>query len=311
MAERTNELTRGDEPPLGGTESLDPSDRAADSDDTGAIRADIRETRERMSDTLEEIGERLNPSHITEQVKQNVRDATIGRVENMARTAADRVSETGQTVTDTIRQNPITNTIRQNPIPAAMVGIGLGWLIASGRRQGSHTGERYTRTQYGYGGGSPYESGGYAGGTGGEPGTMERVRERAGEVGQSVKETAGGLANRAQETVGQVTTRAQDVAGTVAERSRYQARRLEDRFYENPLAIGAVTVALGLAAGLAVPTTRREVELMGDARDQLVDRAREVAQETKDKVQHVAERAVGEAQTAAKQTAREEGLTSG
>ena len=301
MAERMNEPTRGDATPLGATGRMEPIDRAADADDTGAIRADIQETRERMSDTLGEIGERLNPSHITEQVKQNVRDATIGRVENMARSAADRVNETRYTMMD---------TIRENPIPAAMVGIGLGWLFVSGRRQSPYAGERYTATEYGYAG-SPYGSDRYAGGSGGEPGTMERVRERAGEVGQNVKETAGGLANRAQETVGQVTSRAQDVAGTVAEQSRYQARRVEDRFYENPLAIGAVTVALGLAAGLAIPATQKEVELMGDARDQLVDRARDVAQETKDKVQHVAERAVGEAQTTAKEAAREEGLTSG
>ena len=125
------------------------------------------------------------------------------------------------------------------------------------------------------------------------------------------RDEAGGLADRAQEAAGQVATRAQDVAGTVAERTRYQARRVEDRFYENPLAIGAATLALGLAAGLAVPTTRREVELMGDTRDRLVDQVREVTQETKEKVQHVAERVMGEAQTTAKEAAREKGLTSG
>ena len=49
---------------------------------------------------------------------------------------------------------------------------------------------------------------------------------------------------------------------------------------------------------------------MGGARDQLVDRVREVAQETKDKVQHVAERVMDQAQTTGKEAAREEGLAS-
>ena len=297
MAERTDDLMRGDESPLART------DEDAGAADTGAMRAEIRDTRERMSDTLEEIGERLSPSHITEQVKNNVRDATIGRVENMARSAADRVNETRHTMMD---------TIRENPIPAAMVGIGLGWLVVNGRRQSSYSGGRYTEARYTYGGSQyePYESARYASGTSGEPGAVERVRERAGEIGQNVKETAGGLANRAQEAVGQATTRAQDVAGTVAQQTRHQARRVEDRYYENPLGLGAVTLALGLAAGLAIPTTRKEVELMGDARDQIVDRAREVAQEATSKVQNVAARVMDQAQTTAKETAREEGLTS-
>src|ERR671939_285741 len=126
MAERTDESMRGDERPLGRAED------AADAE-TAAIRAEIRDTRERMGDTIEEIGERLNPRHLKEQVKHDIREATIGRVENMAQSTADRVSQTRRTITD---------TVRENPIPAAMIGIGLGWLIWSGRaqgRQGSRT----------------------------------------------------------------------------------------------------------------------------------------------------------------------------
>ena len=105
--------------------------------DPAALRADIRETRERLGDTLEELGERLNPSllkhQVTQQVREHVRDATIGRVEHMARHAADRVSETRSTMID---------TIRENPIPAAMAAFGLGWLFMNRSRRPSYPGGR-------------------------------------------------------------------------------------------------------------------------------------------------------------------------
>src|SRR5688572_12085355 len=101
------------------------SDRLADMEGPSAIRADIQRTRERMGRTVEELGERLNPDRLKQQVKQNLHDATIGKAENMARNAAYRVDET--------RHNMMDN-IRDNPIPAAMVGIGLGWLLLNNRR---------------------------------------------------------------------------------------------------------------------------------------------------------------------------------
>src|SRR3712207_7251796 len=102
-------------------------------EDPAVIRAEIHETRERLGETIEEIGERLNPNRLKEQVKENIRDATIGRVETMASQAVERVSETRRT---------FVNTIRENPIPAAMVGVGLGWLFWNQRTQGSYAGTR-------------------------------------------------------------------------------------------------------------------------------------------------------------------------
>src|SRR3954464_190796 len=87
------------------------------------IQRDIEETRAEMSETIDALQERLNPAYLKEQVKEQVaeqvrhvkdtvRQATIGKVEQMV----DRVSDSGRTVGD---------TIRANPIPSALVGIGL------------------------------------------------------------------------------------------------------------------------------------------------------------------------------------------
>lgn len=311
MSERGADWRAGDE------YARDAGD-AGSTQDPAELRADIRETRERLGDTLEEIGARLNPRHIGEQVKENIRDATIGRVGHMARDAADRVNEVRYTMMD---------TIRDNPIPAAMVGIGLGWLFMNARRQGD------TRTAYGtapYAGSARYydERGGYvaAGPATGaaygtydessdEPGLAGRARERVGEAVHGAREGAGNVAHRAADAAHGVADRARGLASTVADTSRHQARRAEDLLHEQPLAVGAFALAIGLAAGFALPVTDREVEMMGDARDRVVDRVKEAAQETTGKVQAVAERVVSETQQTVKETAkeaaREQGLTGG
>jgi hypothetical protein len=113
----------------------------------------------------------------------------------------------------------------------------------------------------------------------------------------------------AQERAGQMTSQAQERAGQMAGQARYQARRVEDRFQqmlqENPLAVGAVAFALGAAIGLTVPATRKEHELMGEARDSLMQQAKSSAQDTLQRAQRVAE----EAQSAAKQEAQAQDLS--
>src|SRR5688572_28778585 len=84
-----------------------------DGEDPVALRADIDRTRRRISEDLDELGQRLNPQNVKAQIKDGVREATIGRVENMARQAGDGLMQ----------------TIKDNPLPAAMAGIGLAWLF--------------------------------------------------------------------------------------------------------------------------------------------------------------------------------------
>lgn len=346
MADRDDPYVRVDERVVMEVEAV------RDRQDPEAIRTDIHQTRERMSHTIEELSGRLNPEHLKAQVRENVREATIGRAEHMAHRAMGRVSET---------RNGMMDTLRDNPLPAALVGIGLGWLLWNGRRQHDDrfAGEaaypprdRYPQTGYRYGGTGYGETGygapGYgradfgswtgreaAGAYGGprytedDPGMVDRARSRASELGEVAREKAGDLTDTARDTVSGLADRTRDAAGDAAERARsaaealahqtrYRTHRLEDRFqdalYESPLVVGAAAVALGLAAGMSAPATRREVELMGATRDQLFDRAKEAASEAGEKVQAVAGRVAEEVQSTVKETAmqaaQEQGLTS-
>ncbi|MGZ3558651.1 MAG: hypothetical protein ACXU97_06025 [Thermodesulfobacteriota bacterium] len=63
---------------------------------------------------------------------------------------------------------------------------------------------------------------------------------------------------------------------------------------------------IGLAVGFSIPETRSEHELMGETKDKLLSRAKELARGKMEKVEHVAM----EAKRSAVEKAKEEGLLS-
>jgi gas vesicle protein len=113
-------------------------------------------------------------------------------------------------------------------------------------------------------------------------GIKNRVGNMVSEVKDSVSEAAGGVSERAGELKEQAGERIEDWG----QQARWQSRRLktnlEHAAEENPLALAIGAAVVGLALGLLLPETQRENELMGPARDQLVDRAEETVERAKD-----------------------------
>jgi len=95
---------------------LDPAAQAEVED----LENDIAATRDEMTDTVQTIGERLDPANIVQDAKDTVREATVGKVEQMTSNAMDTATDAG---------SGIVETIRRNPIPTAMAAIGIGWLL--------------------------------------------------------------------------------------------------------------------------------------------------------------------------------------
>ena len=258
----------------------------------------------------------------------------------MVNNASDTINETRSTMMD---------TIRQNPIPAALVGIGLGWLFMnrgsrtptrySGRggvrgSQVYYEGQRSYRPAYDdrpyYADSRAYQNEPYYAERGQQSqgvvgGTISSARETAGNVAGAVSDTASNVASTVSNTASNVAStvsntasnvvdQAQETVSHLTDQAQYQAQRVEDRLQQalrnNPLAVGAVALALGAAAGLAVPQTERENQLMGEARDTLIDKAQDVASETFEKVQRVASEVTDDAKQTVKEQAREHGLTS-
>jgi hypothetical protein len=89
-------------------------------DEDEATRAEIERTRADMSETVDAIQERLSPESLKEQAKDRVKEATVGKAQDAG--------------------SGIVDTIRANPLPAALTGIGLGWLIMNASKQSSAQG---------------------------------------------------------------------------------------------------------------------------------------------------------------------------
>jgi ElaB/YqjD/DUF883 family membrane-anchored ribosome-binding protein len=254
----------GEEPtPLKTADPLATDSASASTDrDPEAIRADIVETRAEMSETIDAIQEKLSPQRIMDEAKQNVRDATVGKVTTMMNTVTDKAAEVGEQVQDQAQQ--AVTYVRDNPVPALLIGAGVAWLMMRSRGgRSSYAG--YSR----YGGRSTYS--GYPGGS------RYRVREDrpASETETSWTEAASDTAERMQRRM--------------SEYGRSAETTLERWLRENPLAVGTVALAAGAVIGLGLPRTRTEDAWMGEARDTLVERAQETAQQAVEKVGEVAE----------------------
>jgi ElaB/YqjD/DUF883 family membrane-anchored ribosome-binding protein len=249
---------------IGGGAVIDEGD--ADRVEIERTRAEIERTRADMGETVDAIQQRLSPENLKEQAKDRVREATVGKAQGVGST--------------------IVETVRANPLPAALTGLGLGWLFVNARRENS--------------GQARYRGRVYANDYGYPPTYGDRTTSTP---------SAGQAVERARDKVGETASQAQDQVGRLGDQAQYQTRRAGDEFQrvlqENPLTVGALAVGVGAAIGLAVPQTSREHEVMGEARDTLVEKAQEKAEEAQEKVQRVAE----EAQSAAKEEAENQGLT--
>lgn len=254
------------------TESIASGSDVDYEEDAEQIRAEIEDTRADMSQTINEIQERLSPEHLMGQVKETVREATIGKVERVMETIGEVTEPAREAMTragTTIKEagTSVGNRMWKNPIPIALIGLGVGMLWMRSRRGNgydwSETSTPRPRRQNLSGGGQTR----YAGtGTG---------------ALNQVKESAGDLANRSTETLSNLGSKARESASAAGSRFGQVLR-------DNPLAVGAVAVAAGTAVGLVLPSTRLESEYIGETSERLVDKAQEVARGALDKVQDTA-----------------------
>jgi ElaB/YqjD/DUF883 family membrane-anchored ribosome-binding protein len=220
------------------------------------IEREIERTRSRMSRNIDELGDRLKPSNLKEEAKSAIKDAAQGAVSNVGEQARRTSSR-------------LVEVIRENPLPVIAVGAGVTWLLTQ-RSRSDVSGDRMAR--YAYTG--PERRQGH--------GIKSRVGDAVSGVKDTVSEAAGGVAERA----GELKDRAGERIDDWGNQARWQSRRiktnLEHTADENPLVLAVGAAVVGLALGLLLPGTQRENELMGPARDQLVDRAEETVERAKD-----------------------------
>ena len=124
------------------------------------------------------------------------------------------------------------------------------------------------------------------------------TKEHASELGHEVADRASSMGH-------EVAHRASALRGQAKQKARSARLGFWQTMEENPLMVGAAVLALGVIAGLAVPSTDKEDELMGETRDRLLDDVKEAGQQALDKGKHVAEAVADKV----KEEARNQGLT--
>ena len=196
------------------------------------IMRETENTRAGIEKNLDALEDRLAPGEVLDQ---------IGRAVEPARDGAARFARN------------LGDTVRDNPVPAAMVGIGLGWLLLSQSRSGtaadrpagrvdpSRPADRFTE--------DPVADGEHPG-----PGVRARqarewARERAEGVRDSVGERAEDTYRRVSDTAHRAGARAGD---TAAAAGNFVQRR--------PILTGVAVAGLGavIAAALFARTDRGE-----------------------------------------------------
>jgi hypothetical protein len=250
------------------------------------IREEIAQTRDDMSETIEAIQDRLKPSTVVATATERVKSATTEKVKQMANTAGDAA--------DRVMHNSFADTVRENPWPVAMIGIGAAWLWMKSRADSGEYGtgryaygDDYTeRDEYGIENDWRRRT------------APARMTYRSSEYGEDL-----GYYDRSNEEPGSSVGEYVDSVRATARRT---SRRTQNGFNrvlrENPLALGAAATIVGVAIGMTLPETDVENEWMGDARDNVVERAKEMAGNAAERVGTAAEQVKDVASRAADAT---------
>jgi hypothetical protein len=280
------------------------------------IRREIEAKRAEMDRTIDRLEHSLSPGQLLDQALHAVRGGS---------------SPGGNG----------SSFVKEHPVPLALMGAGAAWLAAE-----AASGKSVTIGEDDVGQGTYGRARGRVGPYRRDAvhGEIDFDDGRSTHGDRSMADRASDAKDSAASKLGSAKEKASDAAdriGHAADRARHEARHQAYRAREgvlsmldsNPLAVGAAAFGLGLASGLAVPTTRGEDDAMGRTADTLKDEVKDMAEDAgtavkragaaaasaaKDEadrqnlggsVTEKAKRIAAEAKDAATERAREEGLS--
>lgn len=150
----------------------------------------------------------------------------------------------------------LRGSIRTHPLPVALVGVGLAWLMAADRMDRRAAPPSYDR--------------------GPESSRMGGMKEAAQEKLQGMKESLGSGRRKLDDTA----RMARERAARMGTRMRGSYERVVN---EQPLALGAIGLALGALMAASLPRTRKEEELLSGTREKVAEKTSELVQQAGEK----------------------------
>jgi ElaB/YqjD/DUF883 family membrane-anchored ribosome-binding protein len=194
-------------------------------------------------------------------------------------------------------------TVRANPMPVVLTSVGLLWMIASSNRETSRYGYDYRRadvSRYGadaslYGADASLygrsQGSGSSNGIGEAAhnlkdrvaGSAHDAAERLSEAGHRIGDATRNAADSVRDSTRHAADSVRDTTRHAADSMRHGAQQARQTFdelmHEQPLAAGAIGIAIGALVAALMPTTRAEQSLMGAAGARVREQARELAGE--------------------------------
>ncbi|HXE51964.1 MAG TPA: hypothetical protein VN541_03070 [Tepidisphaeraceae bacterium] len=279
-------------------------------------------------------GSNRNPDHGPSRkqpgraAKSESRNASSARASNGSKSRR-RESSPSQSagmmdrMTDTAKDasNKAIDSVKQHPVSAAMIGAGvagLGLLAAKLVKDWAGSGEEgQEQPQDRAGeedrgeqseqledpgpeeGDESYEPQAF----GGDEGEEQQSEDEGGD------EEAGGLMGRARDAWGAVRDGASSVGQSVEQGYEYGKDKLGTIWEDHPLAVSASLLALGVAAGMLIPTSRAEKKILGRTSGKLTDKIRTTSRELIEQGSELAGRVISETGTAIRDEAEREGLS--
>lgn len=245
-----------------------PTHRADAGDrDPDQIREDIRRTRGEMDDTVDQLVDRFSVGSLVDEVWHRVRRSSGGGPD-------------------------VGGLLREHPVPIALMGLGLGWLAveqASGRSVSTPGSGSDSAS------GSRWAGGGRSAQAGRDYGDSGSQRQGQGN-GQSTSQANGesdedGLADRLSEKGSEAMDTAREKTDAAKEKAKHAGVRaragFKDMLTESPLTVGSIVFGLGLASGLAVPSSEFEDRKIGGMSDDLKEEAGKMGSQAADRAREV------------------------
>jgi len=264
-------------------------------DETEVIRSEIDTTRHRMDETIDALGQRLKGRHLIDEAlhlfRKQQENGNMTKLKNKISDSADAA------------YHSVVDTIKAHPVPVALVGAGVGWLIYERTRSTKGTEDSSAE----FSGIPPYDDDFSPESM--RPGQAQRASGIIPETtsdfseGSSAMDTLQQKAARVRDRLRETGAEAKEKARQIYEKSR---DRVTSTVETHPLQSSLVCLAVGLVAGLLIPTPRRLGQRLKPKAREIGERMRGKAQDLMERGGHVVESAT----QAARDEARAQGLTS-
>lgn len=228
--------------------------------DPAQLEREVQQQRRELNETMRALEDRFSSREIYNQASSYLREHGREYAESFS------------------------NSVKANPMPVALTAIGLLWMMIGQRRPAPYYGARSSQPGKLKQAGSQLRE--RAASASSEAArTGQNLRERASDAGHALSERVSEGISGMREGMSHSRERmghARERAGYARERMGHALQggrsNMEHLLHDQPMAVGAIGIALGAIIGAAMPRTRTEDRMLGNIGDEARSKATQLAE---------------------------------